>query len=324
MAFFNNTTAQNASQPAAAQLGWTPLLLASTTISCASFTCNAIMLLLQFLPQTLVTSFTIYLIAISIGNILWLVGVRPLAVYSSITGVWPGGHGVCATYTYFQFVISQIPVLIHVLISLNRLWAVSYPASYRQFHHKKMAVLLCLATVAYVHVVHFTMFLLEFFHYSPAVKPSGCQPGAGGILNWRRVDIIIHRIIPLFLVLGIYIYIIFKRWMKKHEQQAVNPASSQNATASTKAAGEAGGVERLAGIMQAGRRRSLIKRRQVKPFIILTATSITVFICWVPSDVYWALTYLNFRLPYWVFNITSTLYSLQMFFDPIMWLISLR
>ncbi|XP_055356348.1 probable G-protein coupled receptor 19 [Paramacrobiotus metropolitanus] len=180
MTFFNNTTAQNASHAASTPPGWTPLLLTSTVIACACFLFNVIVLVVQLLPQTRFTSFTNYLIAISVGNVLWLIGVRPLSIYSAVTGVWPGGYAVCATFSYFQFVESQIPVFVHVLICINRVWAITYPVSYRRRHNFKMAVLSCLAVLAYVHVPQFARFVLEYFYYSPPVKPTDCQPGAGG------------------------------------------------------------------------------------------------------------------------------------------------
>ncbi|XP_055356341.1 cysteinyl leukotriene receptor 1-like [Paramacrobiotus metropolitanus] len=280
------------------------------------------MLVLQFLPQTHVTSFTIYLIVIATGNIVIMVVMRPIGVMNSFTGIWPGGRPLCAAYTYAQFVVSMIPVLLHVLIAVNRLWAVTYPVHYRVRHNKKVALLLCLGVMVYVHMVHFPIFLLEFYYFGPAGKQTGCQPGEGGIIQWRRADFIIHRIVPLFTILTIYIYVIIKRWLNRRII-AHQPETHPSADADTPNADTAGrkSISRLNRRQQDGMG---IRRRTVKPFIVLALTSINVIVCWVPADTDWALLYLNMRPPAWAHTLTGTLYSLQMVFDPLMWLFSVR
>ncbi|XP_055354705.1 alpha-2 adrenergic receptor-like [Paramacrobiotus metropolitanus] len=319
----NTTITFNTTQPAAAPSGWTPVLVMMALIAGISFSLNAVMLLLQFLPQTRITSFTVYLIAISIGNLGYLAIVRPIGIMTTATGAFPGGLVLCMFYMYVQFVICQLPVLVHALISINRFWAIRYPVSYRHRHHKKMAISLCAGVLLYVHVVQFPMLMVEYLSISPIKE--GCQVTSASWMPWRIADIVLHRFIPLILVIGIYIYIIVTKWKKKravdhHEMSAV---STQNDTVFTKADIVEDDDERATEKKSKGK-KSPGKKRQVKPFIVLTMTSVSELLCWIPADVYWTMLYVGFRLPGWAYTIISTLYSLQMIFDPLMWMISLK
>ncbi|XP_055354703.1 5-hydroxytryptamine receptor 1B-like [Paramacrobiotus metropolitanus] len=317
---FNTTVLRNTTSSAHAQQtyrGWTPILIIQLLLACASVVLNLAMLIVQFLPQTQVTAFTIYLVAIAIGHIVVQLVTKPFSLINYVTGRVPGGQSLCAFYVYFQFVFSMIPVLLHVLIAINRLWAVTYPVSYNQRHNKKTASLLCLGVVAYVHVVPLAVFMLEFFYFGPTDKFTSCQPGAGGIIEWRRADFVLHRVIPLALVIGVYIYVMAKRWTKRRigGQIEGNRSTDHNSSNKPVAGGHPASTE-----LQS----SVVRRRKVKPYIVLTVTSISVLMCWVPSDVYWALVYLYMTPPTWVHTVTSTMYSVQTVFDPLMWLFSMR
>ncbi|XP_055344045.1 adipokinetic hormone/corazonin-related peptide receptor variant I-like [Paramacrobiotus metropolitanus] len=333
---FSNTTFWNTSnlvesynitRAALFNPGWTPLLIEVTVVTCISFMLNLAALILQFLPQTQITSFAIYLIVICSSNVVYLAVVRPIGTLSSLTNTWTGGHSLCVIFLYFQKVVSVIPVLAHVLISINRLWAIKYPMSYRQHHHKKVAILLCLTMIGYVHLVPFPAFLVDFFYCNPPEKQRGCQPITGSMIHWSRTDFVLHRLIPLVFIVGVYIYIIVRRWQRRREvtdQDAGNRGSSQNCT-SARTAVLAAAERARAGTWRTRPMTGVIRRRRVKPFIVLTMTSVSVLICWIPADVYWfAMVYLDVRLSSAVFSVATTLYSVQMIFDPLMWFFSLR
>ncbi|XP_055344046.1 D(1)-like dopamine receptor [Paramacrobiotus metropolitanus] len=336
--FWNATTIGNSAntsynlKPAITfRQGWTPPLIGFTCISSVSFILNVIVLILQFLPQTQVTPFTIYLIVIFVYNAVSLAVVRPISTFTSLFGVWPGGHALCVTYMYFQRVASVIPVLAHVLISMDRLWAIRFPLSYRLHHQSKLTVIaVCFAMLGYVHVVPFPAFLIDFLYYNSQEKQRTCQQITGSVIPWNRADFILHRLLPLIMIVSIYVYIIVKRWQRKRitttngppnessrEQQPTDPAMMLGDVAGVYGAGA------NVGRVQHG--LVIRRRRRVKPFIVLTMTSISVLICWIPTDVYWfAMAYLDIRMSGVVFTVTTTLYSIQMIFDPLMWFFSLR
>ncbi|XP_055354704.1 uncharacterized protein LOC129600264 [Paramacrobiotus metropolitanus] len=317
----NNTTFRqfNATQSGGTRPGWNPILGFLTAIAAIAVILNIGILLLQLSPRMRLTSFTIYLIFICISNLPGLAVMRVIAVINTLRGAWPGGQPVCILYVYVQFVITQIPVFLHVLISVNRLWAFQYPHSYRRHHSQKTAALLCLGTVAYVHFVHFPLFLLEFFYYSPPGRHNNCQPGAGGILEWRRADIVLHRFIPLLLVIGIYIYMTVTRWKNR---RAVN--NDSNAGTSQGVSGSETKASAMEGVRSRRLRRKHARQRKVKPFLVLTMTTLSVLVCWLPADIYWAMLYAGIQMPFWAFNLSIILTALQTIFDPLMWLLSLK
>ncbi|XP_055344048.1 5-hydroxytryptamine receptor 1B-like [Paramacrobiotus metropolitanus] len=313
----NNTTSALSNQTTVQ--GWTASFVAVITVSSVSFILNVGMLLAQFLPQMHITSFTVYLIALSIANIVHFAVLRPVAVVFNTTGIWPGGHALCVVYSYVQAVVSNVPVFLHVLISLNRLWALKYPALYRERHNKTLATLLCLGAVAYVHCVILPVFLWEIDQST--LVPGICKLTFGNKKVWRFVDVTLHRLVPVVIVIGIYVYIMVKRLRRRRvieDKMELQPPSSHQTT-------------RTAADDTAKRRRSqrskYVKQRKVKPFIVLTMTSASVLVCWVPTDIYFVLLYADvytIRQTQLIFSVTTTIYSLQMASDPLMWLFSLR
>ncbi|XP_055336596.1 alpha-2B adrenergic receptor-like [Paramacrobiotus metropolitanus] len=281
-----------------------------------------------------ITPFTIYLLAIFASNVVHLSVVRTLGIVNDLRGMWPFGRAECMLFLYFEKVISIIPVMTHVLISVNRLWAVVYPVSYREHHTKTMATLICLGVVAYANILDLPPFLLDRLRYYNWDKSKGCPEITGTFILWTQIETFLNRFLPLLFIIVAYIFLIIKRWQKKKKLQPGEKRDKPRKNTDAKALPSAQNVCRIRMASCRKQNRSRDKQphnvknnlpvRTVRPFMILTLTCISVLICWIPVDVYFLAMKFNARMSQTVFIVTGTLFSVQMIFDPLVWLVSLR
>ncbi|XP_055327566.1 5-hydroxytryptamine receptor 1B-like [Paramacrobiotus metropolitanus] len=307
---------------------WTIIIGLKAFIGVASFILNGAILLLHILRPTLINPFTIYLLFLFTANVCFLMIIAPLGTISNLYGgEWFWGHPVCVFYIYAQRIVTVIHVMSHLLISFNRLWAVTYPISYRERHTKRTAVLIYLGMLGYVHIISLPPFLVETIRYQRSDADKGCHHIA--MPAWSRAQTIIHRLMPLSLVISIYVFLIVKRWQKKRRSAVCVGAVEELPVASGNTTGTVGqtntGKHEESRMTSSGKPIGSGGQRQVRPFVILTITTISVVTCWLPEDVFWiAVVFCNVWFSSAVFQFTEILYFLQMVFDPLMWIASLR
>ncbi|XP_055342565.1 5-hydroxytryptamine receptor 1B-like [Paramacrobiotus metropolitanus] len=295
--------------------GWTALVTLKLLISVVSVLLNSAVLLIHYFIPAYINPFSVYLLALYLANLFYILTSRPMEILDELYGLYPNaGYPVCMLYLY-QKVSSIVPVLFHVLISLNRVWAVTFPVSYRERHTRRLAVFICLGIVAYVHILNLPPYLIDAIKYYPAVfaKYHDCGHISTNSLDFPKADEIINRLLPTCIVLVSYVFIIVKRWKRK------TPRSNQVSTSrSTRTAQEM-------YAWQPARKMFNRPRRAVKPFVVVSVTTISVLICYLPVQVIFFLS-LFYRInpPRNVYSAVTTLYSLEMIVDPLMWICSLR
>ncbi|XP_055342564.1 5-hydroxytryptamine receptor 1B-like [Paramacrobiotus metropolitanus] len=289
--------------------GWTASVTIKLLISVVSVLLNSSVLLIHYFVPAYINPFSVYLLALYLANIFYILTSRPMEILDELYGLYPAaGYPLCMLYLY-QKVSSIVPVLFHVLISLNRVWAVTFPVSYRQRHTRRLAVYICLGTVAYVHFLNLPPYLVDTLKYYPPVyaKYHDCGHVSVNFLDFPRVDEIINRLLPTFIVLTTYIFIIVKRWKRKAGNQV---SASKSLTRTTQ--------EQSLKTLETS-------RRSVKPFIVVSVTTASVLICYVPVQiVFFLVLFFRMNLPGSVYSAVTTLYSLEMIVDPLMWMCSLH
>ncbi|XP_055342562.1 5-hydroxytryptamine receptor 1B-like [Paramacrobiotus metropolitanus] len=302
--------------------GWTPLVTLKLLISIFSVLLNAAVLLVHYYIPAYINHFSVYLLALFLSNLFYILTSRPMGILDELYGIYPAaGYPVCVVYLYNK-VSSVMPVLFHVLISLNRVWAVTFPISYRERHTKRLAVYICLGAIVYVHVLNFPPFLVDSLLYYPAVyaKYQDCGHISTKSLDFNKADEVLNRILPMVVVMVAYVFIIVKRWKKRHANRSVQ-VSITKSTPATNPSPQDGATKQNppTAVVQPAR-----PIKSVRPFVILTLTSISVVVCWAPAQTFFFIgLFLHISLPGVVFTTVSLLYSLQMIFDPLMWIFSL-
>ncbi|XP_055355705.1 adenosine receptor A3-like [Paramacrobiotus metropolitanus] len=282
---------------------WTPLFCTQTVIAITAFLLNAAVLIRHLLQPSIISHFTVYLLVLYLANVVIILGVKPMELFNDIHngGNWSFGGQLCIIHTYFLLVFSVTPLLSHLLIATDRFWALQFPHSYRSHHNIKTSLLICLGMVCYVHCFALPAFIV----YLPSINAAHCQPSPRS-RYWYRVEYVIDRIVPLLLILVIYLFIIIKRWHRRKTPASVHvsPAGSRIPHSTTVLA---------------------VRRTSVRPFVVLTLTTLEVAVCWLPLDVYFACkVYFNYRMPDSVAQCFVILFTLQSVFDPLIWVFSRR
>ncbi|XP_055342563.1 C-X-C chemokine receptor type 1-like [Paramacrobiotus metropolitanus] len=245
--------------------GWTILVTLKLLISVVSVLLNSAVLLIHYFIPVYVNPFSVYLLALYLANLFYILTSRPMEILDELFGLYPNaGYPVCMLYLY-QKVSSIVPILFHVLISLNRVWAMTFPVSYRERHTRRLAVFICIGTVAYVHLLNLPPYLIDVLHFYPSVfgKYHDCGHLSTNSMDFPKVDEIINRILPTLIVLVCYIFIIVKR--------RSNRISASRCSTRTKHED----YSQQPGPL----------RRSVKPFVIVSVTSISLLICYLPVQV---------------------------------------
>ncbi|XP_055329581.1 uncharacterized protein LOC129582169 [Paramacrobiotus metropolitanus] len=315
----NNHTAPNSTEPVSAE----PSLFlfgAQISIAASSFCLNSALLIFHMIKPAFITDFTIYLLFLYMANVVYLVGAQPLLFWSEISGYDIGqlGFKVCIFFNYIQRVASIIPLMCHFLVAVNRFWALQYPLCYRDRHNKKVATAICLGMAAYVHIIC----LPPFFTYAAYRYTNGrCRDSLiPQVVQWARVDTFLNRFAPLFLIIFIYVHLIIKRYWRQTKIASVPDSGQRPLRRGTRSGGAADPSRRLTVV-----ETSLVHRNVVRPFLVLTLTTVGVIVCWLPLDViYFCQWFLGMPIPLAVSRTFHTLYTLQILFDPLMWIISLR
>lgn len=75
--------------------------------------------------------FSMYLMFLMTYNISFVALQNPLQIINDIYPTWWPSAGSCRLYHYSQSVLSSCAMNTHALIAINRLWAITFPWSYR-------------------------------------------------------------------------------------------------------------------------------------------------------------------------------------------------
>ncbi|XP_055337920.1 substance-P receptor-like [Paramacrobiotus metropolitanus] len=155
---------------------------------------NMFMLLFFIRHRTLRTGFSVYLLVLLAANIFFAVGKYTVEILHSLYRHWWMSRAVCSFYLYHSWVFVGVQLHMHFLITINRLWALTFPLSYRNRHSSAIAWLLSAGIVAYVHMTP------EFGCYLDTAK----QGLYAAVVNQLAFTL------PAVVVVASYPYILYK------------------------------------------------------------------------------------------------------------------
>lgn len=198
------------------QPNWTYVPVLSSIITVAGIITNGpVLLVIVKNHSTLLTPFNIYLVNLLIGNLLNLFLFFPLNVIHLAYGDhWWLGFSACTLYLYGLLVLNASMGHCHLLITVNRLWAVSFPISYRNRHRKSVAILICLAMWVYLHVTLLPGVIMDAVYYRLPVETSGCSFNAEATnsqSHWVAFVQIQGYDLPIVFIAVSYVWIAYRR-----------------------------------------------------------------------------------------------------------------
>ncbi|XP_055340577.1 5-hydroxytryptamine receptor 1B-like [Paramacrobiotus metropolitanus] len=287
----------------------------------AAICLNAGITIYHLLSPSQLTSFSIYLVALYLANIVYCAVVTTMEITGDLYGTWWMGHPLCIFYNYFEYIASLAAVMFHALIAINRIWAISHPVSYRLYHNKKIAGLLCLASLFYVHFLELPGLIMDALYYHLPEEDHGCHINTVAMPVWGWIEHVFCRLLPLVLVVFTFVYTNAVIWYRRRRRANLVTAppngsdGNPNSANSIPAKGRGGQMAAASGN----------QKREVKASLVLTMNAISVLVCWLPADILFD-GYLFFGIAFsnTAFTTVMLLYSMQSVFDPLMLLISLR
>lgn len=165
--------------------------------------------------------FSVYLICLLITNLLLAIFGNPLDVIANTHSVWTFGTPWCIVYHYMLTVISACQINAHTLISLNRVWAVTFPFSYRRLHSRTVASLVCFCMYVYVHAIHLPIFTMKMSNLDLPLEIYGCY------LQFRPPILInlFAYALGLAVIIIAYPWIVYKRYQCKKIKEQILAAN---------------------------------------------------------------------------------------------------
>ncbi|OQV25512.1 hypothetical protein BV898_00452 [Hypsibius exemplaris] len=328
------------------------VLSAFTLLTCVlGIIFNSTLLLLLVRVSTLRTSFNVYLINLLVANLICVMISYPMDLMTNLNSMkWLIGNAACTAYLYNVIVLQAGIFHCHLLIAVNRIWAVVHPISYRSIHSVRTACCLCLVMWVYVHVVAAPEFILDALYYRQPVETYGCFINMEVLATYDLIaEILFFNLPHLIMVLALPIV-----WVAKARQRqgslarsnVVRPARWDEARrlAGLQLKLRRGGVDEGQHTNQVtdstNYRHGTTKevqdtkvalptppmvRRKSHGYFLLTLLTLSVLICWTPIDVYYLLKSIrhDFNVPLF-YQVAEILFSLQTTMDPLVFFFAMK
>ncbi|XP_055335712.1 5-hydroxytryptamine receptor 1B-like [Paramacrobiotus metropolitanus] len=238
---------------------------------------NGFVMVLFTRHENLRTPFMTYIIFLLGSNILAnSVIMSPVDALKHAGGYFWMGSSVCTYYLYGSIVVTSVTSYSHLLITLNRVWAIVFPISYREYHTRRMSVIICVVTVFILHFVALPLVLVDHWLYriDEAVRGCNLNPDVGVTRIWGIVLSFPLFVCPLVCIQAAYPFIVYKR--KQATKLAVH-MTARTGDASSEIATNQRFLPRKHGAASS------------RGFVALTFMTASILLCWTPPVVYWTL-----------------------------------
>ncbi|OQV23347.1 hypothetical protein BV898_02794 [Hypsibius exemplaris] len=272
---------------------------------------NGFLLLVFAKDRQLLTPFNVFIINLLVGNVLLVVIEFPLMVLTLYSGQfenWLATDLACTVWLYGYMVVLAGIVGSHTLIALSRVWAVLFPINYRTRHTIPVALLMCLASWLYIHILGGSGLLVDTLLYRRLIRPYRCQVNFGKQAAYFKAAKLVLFSLPE-LVMFVSFLIIgcnhLARWLKRRRQRSDRRILPQRLTTARRGAG--------------------VSHNRSKGLLVLALLTVSVAICWTPNILFFTIKTFVPLPASEAFRVTQhVLVSCQMVLDPLLFVLGLR
>ena len=327
---YNNSTYNNT-------LTWTTISSFNVFVLTTGLFTNLSVILLFVQNASLRTPFTIYLVNLLVANLMCSVVYYPLQLLNDLYAIWWTGTNVCTVYQYAQWIAQSAMCNAHLMIALNRLWAVTLPVSYRQNHKKSMAVTICVATWVFVHVCLVPGLVLDALYHRLPEDINGCAVNTdANNVYWNIIQFVSYNGPELGVIIAYFAicYKTFQRYRDKvrpsvpvaasgRQSSAVRSVKAESATTGTMNHHSNDTEQPCCSRFMCWRMR---KRNTEHGFLMLTLMTLAIFICYTPENVYytvWAIDKESISSVSSLYLPAAVLYEMTAVLDPIWFVLAL-
>ncbi|OQV15774.1 putative Melanopsin [Hypsibius exemplaris] len=333
---------------------WTVLPVFSLFVFITAFLGNGLLMVTFIRERSLRTPFNVYIINLLAANLAVVIFQYPMDIVTNLHSAWLLGNGACNLYLYANSVFGACICNSHMLIAINRMWAVSFPLSYRTHHSRRTAVCLCLGVWVYVHVGVGPPVIIDALYFRLPIETNGCMINAPEQQAWEIVIEVIYWL-PQIVMLATFPI----TWCAKRSQRKrVHGTAGSMAAGATQVQPEeefdgtkAGSIQIQ---MQSGSNFTVMRSQQpsieansivaqpvTQPvtthvnvaarskrgnshgFLVLALLTVSVCICWTPNNVFYTISFIYVIDDPVFYDIQTVLFILQTAIDPIIFTLAL-
>ncbi|OWA54672.1 hypothetical protein BV898_19071 [Hypsibius exemplaris] len=317
---------------------WSATAIFDTVNFCTGLLGNGFLLVLLLTNRQIRTPFNIYILGLILANLLNITGM-PLHILDALTGgtLTATNESICSYYMYLDWVESSVIYCQHVLIAVTRMWAVIRPISYRNRHSQQLARSLCVGVWVCVHACMLPFWALDALYYRRTITDNGfvCIMNGRAQFTYSVVAQVIFYLLPIFVQVMVFPVVYFTKNARTMTRAAVvpNETVAQGADLLQKQLGIV--PSKHEGTSQTPSREVIphpipkgaprVARSNSSGLAFLGILSLCALMNWAPIILCYFVFTVNpdFTMPKRVWEVFTTLSSVQTSIDPIIFLLSL-
>ena len=313
---------------------WTLVSVFSLVISVLAIGFNSFVLVIFARNANLRTPFTIYIINLFVANLVNQMYQQPLAIVTHLYSSKYLGRAFCNASLYGSFTLHSAVYSAHFAITLNRIWAVASPLTYRRFHTKPFAATSCPTVWIYVHVVMLPGLIMNSLYYERPLE-LGCYIAKQPLRTWSIVEQSILYDIPLSILILAYPVICFTEVRRRvRRSRLVQLVSAKRGNNSSVQMAPLSRPSLQIAVDNTGSTPPGVGRHNSNAFIVLTILTVSNCVFLMPLTVAYNLStaFLAGESPRWqarwsldqLYVVAPMLFYAQAVLDPLLFTLALK
>ncbi|XP_055349157.1 5-hydroxytryptamine receptor 1D-like [Paramacrobiotus metropolitanus] len=291
---------------------WSFTPVSEIIISPISVLLNSYCLFLFLTNKKLHTAFNVYLGNLLFANLMYTILNNPLGIINGLYRIWPLGTTACNVYTYSLSAFGAMTVNSHAFITLNRLWAVTFPINYRKHHGIRTSLFTVFLLWIYVHLICLPGIVIDARYFRLAFDKNRCILNGSAQPVWNNIVQFVLYVGPVCIILITYPYVFVRERQRRPIRFSVSVRSARVAKPTPDVS--AGKTAVVPAMSSAGRNYA---------FTVMTLLTASILICWVPNVTYYTVTGFTGTHNHSTLLAVTLLFALQSVMDPILFVLAL-
>ncbi|XP_055345253.1 5-hydroxytryptamine receptor 1D-like [Paramacrobiotus metropolitanus] len=282
----HNTDLSNNNSNISLAPAWTLGPTSTAIITPLAILLNGYVLFIFFTNKSLHTPFNVYLGSLLFANLIYSILCNPLDVISGLYQTWPLSPTACDVYIYALIVLGAMTVNSHALITFNRLWAMTFPVSYRNQHNLRISFHTVSVLWIYVHFLGLPGVIRDSLYFRAPLKDNACSLNVELQLEWNIIMQFIGYDLPISSVIAVYPYLLIKHRFRRRIKYDRSLALSKK-TAYRNRNENVSVNDKTTDNTDEERKRG--RKERYRAFIVTSLLTLSILICWVPNATFFSI-----------------------------------
>ncbi|XP_055345371.1 5-hydroxytryptamine receptor 1B-like [Paramacrobiotus metropolitanus] len=295
-------------------LGWGPLELLNLAIALLGTLLNGGMILHLIFRKSTHTPFTVYLINLLLSNLVKTAGTSLANALLYVSPVFHYSHAACDFYMMTSYFSMAGMIHTHVLISCNRLWAVTYPHAYRTRHTTPVAVAACAGMWLYLAIMLLPQLIRDSLYFRwPMELYNRC------LLNIDAQRFLITTMqLVVYVLPEMFVLVTFPLIWRKRKLTAQRVAPTVTGKTVSKAVSRADTDSDGESLAPAAGTSGGSGKRRTRSMTVFVMLMVSMFICWTPLLLpTFVACFVDFKSSAY-FRVTTLLFTAEAIIDPVL------